>query len=397
MINLAPPEELGFSSNRLARIDAVMQRYVDDQKLAGVVSLVARRGRVAHMQRVGMAEIETGKPMQFDTIFRIYSMTKPITSVAVLMLLEEGRFHLSDPVDRYLPEFKDVKMLDSTPGPGVRFVAPARPITIRDLLTHTAGLSYGWDDIYVDELYRSHVWSHVEADADLSLAAFIGAIARQPLVSQPGLHYRYSVATDVLGYLVQVVAGMPFDEFLQQRIFAPLGMVDTAFYVAAEKIDRFATTYGPGEQGGLAVVDRAAGSRFTRPNRTRSGGGGLVSTIGDYLRFAQMLLNKGELDGERLLGRKTVELMTANHLPAGVHPFDDPAAGFGLGVSVLMDLGKSPVLGSVGNYGWGGAANTNFWVDPQEELVGILMLQFMPSDTHPVSPDFRNLVYQALV
>jgi CubicO group peptidase (beta-lactamase class C family) len=325
-------------------------------------------------------------------------MTKPITSTAVLMLFEEGHFRLTDPVSRYIPAFKDVKVLDNTAGSGVRYVNIARPITIHDLLTHTAGLSYGFDDnVYIDDLYRKHVWGAQEANPDLTLEAFVGEIAKLPLAHQPGTLFRYSVATDVLGFLVQVVSGMPFDEFLKQRIFEPLGMVDTDFYVPPEKIERFAATYGPDEQGGLKVTDPLKTSRYARPTKNPSGGGGLVSTTSDYLRFAQMLLNKGELDGVRLLGRKTVELMTTNHLPDGVHPFDDAASGFGLGVSVLMDLGQSQMPGTVGNFGWGGAANTNFWIDPKEELIGILMLQFMPSDTYPVTPDFHILTYQALV
>jgi CubicO group peptidase (beta-lactamase class C family) len=335
--------------------------------------------------------------MQSDTIFRIYSMTKPITSAAVLMLMEEGRLRLADPIAQYIPGFKDVKVLDSAPGSGVRQVSADRPITIRDLLTHTAGLSYGFDDVYIDELYRKHIWGPKEANPDTTLADWISELARLPLASQPGTRFRYSVATDVLGYLVQVISGMPFEAFLKQRIFEPLGMSDTDFWVPPEKIARFAANYGPDPDAGLKVIDSPATSHYTRPPKAPSGGGGLVSTTTDYLRFAQMLLNKGEVDGVRLLGRKAVELMTANHLPDGAHPFDDLSRGFGLGVGVLINLGKSQTLGSVGNYGWGGAANTNFWIDPQEDLLGILMLQFMPSDTYPIVADFRNLTYQALV
>ena len=374
-----------------------MQRYVDEKRLAGVITLVARRGAVVHLGKCGMADIEAGKPMQLDTIFRIYSMTKPITSTAVLMLMEEGRLRLADPIAQYIPSFKDVKVLDNAPGSGVRQVSADRPITIRDLLTHTAGLSYGFDDVYIDELYRKHIWGPMETNPDLTLADWIGELAKLPLAFQPGTRFRYSVATDVLGYLVQVISGMPFETFLKQCIFEPLGMIDTDFWVPAEKVERFAANYAPDAEAGLKVIDPPATSHYTRPSKAPSGGGGLVSTTGDFLRFAQMLLNKGEVDGVRLLGRKTVELTTTNHLPDGIFSFDDPATGFGLGVSVLLNLGKSQTLGSVGNFGWGGAANTNFWVDPQEELLGILMLQFMPSDTYPVVADFRNLTYQALV
>ena len=399
-MNFITPEEVGFASQRLARIKTKMQRYVDEQKLAGISTLITRRGNVVHFEQVGMADVEAGTPMAADTIFRIYSMTKPITSVAVLMLLEEGCFRLSDPVADYLPIFKNVKVLDKIDGSGAWLVDPVRPMTIRDLLTHTAGLSYGFEEnFYLDQLYLQQVWHPVETNPQLTLAEWIGAIAQLPLAYQPGTRYRYSFATDVLGYLVEVVAGMPFADFLQQRIFEPLGMVDTFFTVPPDKVSRFATTYGSKDGGGLKVVDAAQSSRFARPTRRASGGGGLLSTTGDYLRFAQMLLNKGTLAGERLLSRKTVELMTVNHLPDGIYLDNDPriGQGLGLGVSVLLDLGKGQMLGSIGNYGWSGAANTNFWIDPQEELIGILMLQCMPDRVYPVTDDFRLLTYQALV
>jgi len=395
-MNIVKPESVGFSSRRLARINVVMQRYVDEQKLAGMVTLVARRGQVVHFEKFGMADREAGTPMTLDTIFRIYSMTKPITSTAILMLFEEGLLRLTDPISRYIPAFGQVKVLDSTVGSGVRLVDLVRPITVRDLLTHTAGLSYGFDEgVYIDDLYRQHLWGPLEANPDLTPAEIVGAVAKLPLVYQPGTQFRYSFATDVLGYLVQVVAGMPFDQFLQQRIFEPLGMVDTDFWVPSEKVDRFAAVYSQDELGGLKVLDTPDINHYTHPTQCPSGGGGLVSTAGDYLRFAQMLANKGELEDVRLLGRKTVELMMTNHLADGV--YESPGQGFGLGGSVLLDLGKGQTLGSVGTFGWGGAANTNFWVDPKEEMVGILMVQFMPSDTYPVTPDYRILTYQALV
>ncbi|MBU6348781.1 MAG: beta-lactamase family protein [Chloroflexi bacterium] len=398
-MNSVLPETQGFASQRLARIDAVLDAYVAEEKIAGVVSLVARNGQIVHLHHAGMAVRESNTPMQADTIFRIYSMTKPITSVAVLMLMEEGRLRLSDPVAAYLPAFQNVKVLDTSLDTGVRSVTPARPPTVHDLLTHTAGLSYGFDAaVYIDQLYQQRVWEPWRQNpAALSLNGLMEILASLPLAHHPGSKYRYSMATDVLGGIVQAVAGEPFDHFLHERILQPLGMVDTAFYVPAEKCGRFAATYGPGEQGGLKLLDGTQTGHYLQPATCPFGGSGLVSTAGDYLRFAQMLLNRGELDGVRLLGRKTVELMTTNGLPPGLHPFDDSASGFGLGVSVLMDLGRSAALGSVGNYGWGGAANTNFWVDPQEQIVGLLMLQYMPSDTYPVVADFRNQVYQALV
>jgi CubicO group peptidase (beta-lactamase class C family) len=323
--------------------------------------------------------MSVAKPMPKDAIFDLASMTKPITVAAALMLLEEGRFTLSDPISNYIPEFKNVKV-ELSPGS----LSPTRkPITVEDLFTHASGI--------FDPRSRADSMNAP------TLAAYIQEIAKLPLAFQPGSAYRYSFATDVLGLLVQVVAGMPFEEFLHQRIFEPLGMVDTGFHVPAEQIGRFAATHGPDPEHGLKVIDAPATSDYARPTRLPSGGGGLVSSTSDYLRFAQMLLNQGELDGARLLGRKTVELMASNHLPAGVHPFDETFSGFGLGVSVLLDPAQAQNLGSVGTFGWGGAANTNFWIDPQEQLIGILMLQFMPSDTYPVSPNFRTLVYQALV
>jgi CubicO group peptidase (beta-lactamase class C family) len=314
-----------------------------------------------------------------------------------MMLFEEGLLRLTDPIARYIPAFGQVKVLDNTTGSGVRLVDAVRPITVRDLLTHTAGLSYGFDDgVYIDELYRQHLWGPLEANPHLTLEDLVGAVAKLPLAFQPGTQFRYSFAIDVLGYLVQVVAGMPFAQYLQQRIFEPLSMVDTDFCVAPEKLDRFAAVYCPDELGGIKVLHTPDVDHHIHPTSFPSGGGGLVSTASDYLRFAQMLVHKGEFEGVRLLGRKTVELMMTNHLADGVH-LDNPAEGFGLGGSVLMDLGKGQTLGSVGTFGWGGAANTNFWVDPKEEMVGILMVQFMPSDTYPVTPDFRILAYQALV
>jgi CubicO group peptidase (beta-lactamase class C family) len=346
----------------------------------------------------GMMDIEANKPMQFDTLFRIYSMTKPITSVAVMMLYEEGHFQLSDPISRFIPGFEDVKVLVKETESGLELANLEREITIWHLLTHTSGLSYGFDENDpVDKMCQKRIWRMLEQKPDTTLEQMVQELAWLPLAHQPGSAWRYSMATDVLGYLVQVVSGMPFGDFLKQRVFEPLGMVDTDFYVPQDKIERFAANYGPGEKGGLKVIDAPATSQFAKPTHHPSGGGGLVSTASDYVRFAQMLLNKGELDGVRLLGRKTIELMTMNHLPDEFRPFEDPSRGFGLGVGVLTDVARSQTLGSVGTYGWGGAANTIFWIDPQEELIGLLMLQFMPNNTYPVVPDFRVSVYQSIV
>lgn len=387
------PESLGFSPARLARIRPAMQGYVDAGKLAGVQTLIMRRGQIVHHHCVGMRNIEAAQPLSPDTIYRIYSMTKPITTVAALMLFEEGRFHLYDPVANYLPAFKDVQVCERPGVLGPELVKPCTPLTIHHLMTHTGGLSYGWfEDTPVDALYRQA--SIMEG----SMAERLEKLAKLPLVTHPGAAWRYSVSTDVLGYLVEVISGQSLGDFFQERIFGPLGMTDTAFHVPAQKVDRFAAVYGPG----LQVVDAPTSGQFTRPDRAHSGGGGLVGTTADYLRFAQMLMNQGVLNGERLLGRKTVELMTLDHLPAALKPIAiglSPVrgCGFGLGVRVLEDVAASQRSGSVGEYGWGGAANTDFWVDPKEEIIGLFMTQFMPSDTYNARRDFRNLVYQALV
>jgi CubicO group peptidase (beta-lactamase class C family) len=388
------PEELGFSANRLKRIDTAMQRYVDQKTLAGLVTLVARRGGVVHFEKSGYQDIETREPMELDTIFRIYSMTKPITSVALMMLFEHCLIRLTDPVTKFIPEFKKVKVLVSEG----KLADLEREITIQDLLRHTAGLSYGDDeDSPVDELYR-------QADifnTDITLEEMIRRIADLPLANQPGQVWRYSVATDVVGYLVEVISDMSLAEFFDEKIFRPLGMEDTSFSVPPDKIDRFATLYGKTEKSALDLIDTATGGNYFNV-RLHSGGHGLVSTMADYLRFAQLVLDKGELDGVRLLGPKTMELMTTNHLPPALMPIamgeeQMPGFGFGLGFSVMMDVAQSGMMGSVGLHGWGGWANTHFWVDPQEQLIGILMLQYVPSGTYPVTNDFRTLVYQALI
>lgn len=396
-MELTQPEKAGFSRQRLQRINSLLQSYVDRKTYAGFVSLVARHGKVVHFEKFGMQDIEAGKPMQLDTLFRIYSMSKPITSAAVMMLFEEGLFRLNDPLSLYLPAFKHVKVFIKKTESGLELADLKREITIRDLLTHTAGLSYGFDDKdYIDQLYQQRVWALVDQHPETTLEAWIREVACLPLVYQPGSAWRYSIAIDVLGLLVQVVSGIPFEQFLQERIFAPLGMVDTAFWVPPEKLERFSAVYEPSKEGGLKVIDEPHSSRYTRPPKAPSGGGGLVSTATDYFRFCQMLLNKGELDGVRLLGRKTVELMMMDHLPKDVH-WDDPTGGFGLGGAVQLDIAASQMPGSVGKFTWGGLANTKFWIDPKEDLIGILMLQFIYPEMNTLDMDFNNAVYQGLV
>jgi CubicO group peptidase (beta-lactamase class C family) len=323
-------------------------------------------------------------------------MSKPITSVAVMMLQEEGRLKLSDPVADLIPAFAGAQVWVRGEGAEMELAPLARPITIRDLLTHTAGLSYGFEDHPVDVLYGERFWKK-EPLATHKLAEGIDIVAELPLYCQPGTTWHYSIATDVLGYVVQLVSQMPFETFLQERILGPLGMVDTAFHVPAAKVERFATNYGPAEEGpAIAVVDDPETSRYLQPPSLPSGGGGLVGTTADYWRFAQMLLDGGELDGVRLLGPKTVELMRIDHLAPEVQRPDDPGRGFGLGFAVLRDLAAYARQGSLGAYGWGGAASTRFWIDPQEDLVGIFVAQFMPNNHYPIADEFEIAVYQAL-
>ncbi len=383
-------------SQRLERITPVLQRYINDKKLAGMVALVARHGHPVYFKNFGYAHIERGRLMQPDTIFRIYSMTKPITSVAVMMLLEEGRLHLDTPLSEFAPCFKDCKVLIQAAGSG-RLEPLKREITLHHLLTHTAGLGYNYDpNAYIDSLFRKYIHRHDATAANTSYEDLMRTIASIPLVFQPGEGWRYSIASEVLSYIVQTVSAQPFGTFLKERIFEPLGMNDTAFTIASDKISRFAANYGLAEDGGLKVIDDPENSVFSLVPLAPSGSGGLISTAPDYLRFCQMMLNKGELDGQRLLGRKTVEYMTLNHLP-GNGRIDDPSQGFGIGFSVLLEPSLSSTLGSAGTYRWGGVAGTRFWIDLQEDLIGILMLQFIPNDFYPVDKTFQNLVYQAII
>jgi CubicO group peptidase (beta-lactamase class C family) len=376
----------------------MLENHIRGGRLAGAVALVARHGQLAHFSALGQAVLEPARPMTGDTIFRIFSMTKPVTAAAVLALFEAGHFQLTDPVSRYIPAFKSVRVLDSSPGAGGRTVPPQREVTIHDLLTHTAGLSYGFEEYnMIDQLYRDRVYRFMEdRKGDVSLEEFVKAVTSIPLAFHPGTAYRYSVAHDVLGYLVEVVSGQPLDAYLRECIFEPLGMVDTGFYVPAEKLGRFLPVYTPAEDGGLKIDMEIDDPRFVNPPRAPGGGGGLVSTAADYRRFAQMLLNRGELDGARILGRKTVELMTTNALPAGVLRDGVPFSHYGLGVEVISSLGAARSLGSVGKFGWSGAATTHFWVDPAEDLLGIVLVQLFPFDAAPVRIDFQNMVYQAL-
>lgn len=393
-MQLAKPESVGLSGERLGRIGQVMQGYLDREQLAGMITLVARRGQVVHLEAKGYRDREAGQPMALDSLFRIYSMTKPITSTGVMILLEEGHFQLTDPISRFIPAFKEVKVYQPRGAGGdYDLVPPEREITIRDLLTHTAGLSYGFDDhSAVDAIYRKQLWGKVEKDPEIDLAGLMDALTKLPLAYHPGKAWRYSVAIDVLGRLIEVVSGLALDEFLRSRIFYPLGMLDTGFSVPDEKLSRLAVVYEPAKKGGIQPIKPQP-----FPSRWFSGGGGLYSTILDYYRFSQMILNKGALEGARILSPKTVELMLHNHLPKGVIRETEPYEGFGLGGLVLVDPPGSQMLGSVGSWGWSGAANTWFRIDPQEAINMILMVQFMPPFTSQVERYFSNMVYQSII
>ncbi len=396
----AAPETVGMSSKRLAGIDEYIQRHLDASHFAGAVTVVARRGKVVQFKAYGMQDIENVVPMATDSIFRIYSMTKPITSVAVMTLFEEGRFLLNDPVSKFLPEFKDLVVgldeVDETTGETVLTTEAAiREVTIRDLLRHTSGLTYGfWGNTLVDKMYlEKQVLSR-----ETTIQDTVTKLGTIPLRHQPGTVWEYSVSTDVLGRLVEVVSGMPFDEFLRARIFVPLGMKDTGFFVPTGKgrpVDHRLHTQR--RQLGPLAKQPAKARDFTEPPGYFSGGGGLVSTAADYLRFAQMLLNRGELAGTRILGSETVELMTSNHL-AGIEDrgYLNPN-GFGLGFMIMPERGVSGLILSEGSFGWGGLAHTNFWVDPEEELVGVFLIQILPEAPIPYRDLFRPVVYQAII
>ena len=403
-MKLVSEESVGFSSRRLCQINERMQKYVDSGKLAGALTMLARGGDIFHFQTYGVTDLETGAPTQPDTIFRIFSMTKPIASAAVMMLHEEGHFSLDDPVSSFIPELADLRVYDGMSEAGIRLVDLERPISIRHLLTHTAGLGYGFQEGHpVSRMYRE---ARVN-DPDSNLKEFVEKVSRIPLVDQPGTKWRYSNATTVLGYLVEVVSGTQFDEFLRDRIFSPLGMTDTSFFVAEEKLDRLAAVYTPSQGGGIARFDNPIVDSFTRPHTFFSGGGGLVSTAADYMRFCQMLLNGGNLEDTRLLAPKTVEMMRSDHLTDDLKPFsvsNNPSSiaytkgcGFGLGFCVVTDVAQHGIIGSNGMYYWSGAASTIFWIDPAEELVAIMLTQFMPNTQYPIDREFQTDVYQALV
>lgn len=400
-LHKASPKSVGLSQDRLDRITAVMQKHVDDGLLAGAVAMVARDGKVAYFQSVGMQDRENNVAMNPGTIFRIASMSKAITSVAVMMLYEEGKFQLKDPVSKFIPEFADVKVLaPNDPSAQDGLVPTKQPITIRHLLTHTSGLTYQWDNRVGDKYAEAGITHGLIQDPDL-LADDMKKLARMPLVHQPGEAFTYGLSVDVLGRVVEVASGMPFDEFLQKRIFEPLKMNDTGFRLPKDKVSRLAAVYGPDESGtlkrlpngviGEGVMTISVDYPYEGTHRYRSGGGGLCSTVPDYGRFIQMMLNGGELDGVRLLSRKTVEMMTTDQ----VGPLKGDS-GFGLGFGVTRNLREGEET-SVGAYRWGGFWYTTFFIDPAEKMIGVCMAQVYPSGKATLNDQFEALAHQAII
>lgn len=400
------PEDVGLSSERLARIDDVTHAYVDKGKLPGVQTLVSRRGQLVHHDCYGSTDVEAQSPVGPESLYRIYSMTKPVTSVGLMMLYEEGRFLLENPLSRFLPEFADVQVWDGGTADAPQTRPPARAVTVHDVLTHLSGLTYGFHFQHpLDELYRRHGLGDFAQEPDYDLAEGITRLASLPLLFDPGTRWNYSMSTDVCGRLIEVISGLPLDRYLQERVLGPLGMADTAFSAPESELGRCAPLYVRGGDGQLQAF--APSRQMTKPPTFLSGGGGLVGTGPDYLRFCHMLQAGGELDGVRLLGTRTVDYMARNHLPGGKllnelgqSTFAEVAMdgmGFGLGFGVVEDAAALRNLASEGEYSWGGAASTAFWVDPDEEICVVFMTQLLPSDTYPIRRQLRAAVLQAVL
>jgi CubicO group peptidase (beta-lactamase class C family) len=413
----ASPESAGMSKAALDRVEQHLKlRYIDSGRFSGTQLLIYRRGKIVHSTVQGFADVERKAPVKDDTIFRIYSMTKPITSVAFMMLVEEGRVAIDEPVHKYIPEWKNLGVFQAGTAPAFLTKPPSRPMLIVDLLRHTSGLTYGFQQrSNVDAAYRE--MRIEELDKGKTLQSVIDELAKLPLEFSPGEAWNYSVSADVIGYLIGKISGKPLEQFLKERIFDPLDMKDTDFFVPAAKARRFAACYSADPEGGVTLhaTDRKGGltlqddptkSSFLSPPSFVSGGGGLCSTAADYLTFCRALLNGGELGGVRLLGPKTLKLMTSNHLPGGR---DLPAMsrslfseatyngiGFGLGFAVTMDPAQTLIAGSPGEFNWGGLATTSFFIDPAEELITIFMTQVMPSSAYPIRRELRTMVYAAI-
>lgn len=405
-MHVVDPASVAVSAERLTRIgEHLRSRYVEPGKIPGCLTLIARRGEVCYLQGEGMMDLERHKPMQDDAIFRIYSMTKPVTSVALMMLHEKGLFSLTDPVHRYIPQWKNLRVYKAGSWPHIESVPTTTTMTVRDLMMHTSGLTYSFmHGSNVDHAYRKVRVQDIRPG--YVLKDMIDELAELPLEFTPGQEWNYSVATDVLGYLIEVLSGQSLPEFFQEHIFDPLGMTDTAFEIAPDKIDRFSACYQRNASRELELQDDPQDSAYQ--NRSfYSGGGGLVSTISDYYRFCQMLLNGGELDGHRVLGPRTVEFMTRNHLPGGVDmsefargSFSETAydgIGFGLGFAQRVDAVKGGSMGSLGEYFWGGMASTIFWNDPAEDLSVIFMTQLIPSGTFNFRGQLQSIIYSSLL
>ena len=425
MIDIVKPETVGLCSARLERVTEWLETQVASERLAGLSVLIGRHGEVAYFETAGQADRESARAFSKDTIVRIYSMTKPITTVAAMMLYERGCFQLDDPIAKYLPEFANPRVWVGSNAGIEDTVAVARPMTVHHLMTHTSGLTYSFfQSNVVDAAYRKEKLDFPGGPG--TLEEQISRLARIPLICQPGSAWNYSVATDVLGRLVEIWSGQSLDKFFHEQIFQPLDMVDTGFYVKADNHSRFAANYVPltggdlsnvgrirpddsleEKPGGLKLLEAVQDSPFGLPTRLFSGGGGLTASMRDYTRFCQMLMNRGELDGARLLGPKTVEYMRRNHLPdnkdmaAMGQPVWSESSydgiGFGLGFAVVLDPVKAKAITSPGEHHWGGAASTFFWLDPEEDLFTVLFTQLMPSSTYPLRRELRGRVYQALV
>jgi CubicO group peptidase (beta-lactamase class C family) len=396
----------GFSTERLARIDRFLQeKYVGPGRMPCAQFLLARNGETIHESVIGHCDVERGVALTDDTVFRIYSMTKPVTSVALMTLVEEGLIALDDPVAKHIPAWKDLAVYSAGLGPYLT-TPPARPMQVVDLMRHTSGLTYGFQSrTNVDAAYRKLKVEQMHGGHDLE--TFIALLAKLPLEFSPGEAWNYSVSTDVVGYLVQKVAGKPLGQVLKERIFDPLKMTDTGFFVREDQRARFAACYDATPQGGLKLQDDPAASPYLKPPALESGGGGLVSTAADYMRFANMLVNGGELEGRRILSPMTVRLMASNHLPGDKDLTElsrslfsestNAGVGFGLGFAVVFDPPKTLIPGSKGEFYWGGAASTAFWVDPVEQVTAVFMTQLLPSSTYPIRRELRTLVYSALL
>ncbi|OHB26977.1 MAG: serine hydrolase [Phenylobacterium sp. RIFCSPHIGHO2_01_FULL_69_31] len=404
---MSKAERLGFSKTRLERIDRFLdEKYVGPGRMPHAQFLLARGGEVVHQTVLGMQDPERGVKLGEDTVYRIYSMTKPVTSVALMSLVEEGLIALDDPVSRHIPEWKDLGVFSAGVNPVFATTPPGRPMQVVDLLRHTSGLTYGFQNrTNVDAAYRKLKLEAMHGEHDLE--AMIDMLARLPLEFSPGEAWNYSVATDVCGYLVQKIAGKPLDQVFQERIFEPLKMVDTGFHVRDDQRGRFAACYDAVLGGKMKLQDDPQTSPYLAPPALLSGGGGLVSTAADYMRFAGMLLNRGELDGARILAPKTVDLMASNHLPGGSDLTEmsrslfsestNAGVGFGLGFAVVFDPPQTLIPCSLGEFYWGGAASTAFWVDPMEDVTAVFMTQLLPSSTYPIRRELRTLVYSALM